>query len=102
MPGFSPTWLAAARANWLLLPSTKFANENNGLSLGTTGGPERPSRAAGAGIDAERAISAWEEAHRPLLERFRQVQADLRAHKAIDLAMASVAMRELRNIAARA
>ena len=49
-------------------------------------------RAAGAGIDAERAISAWEEAHRPLLERFRQVQADLRAHKAIDLAMASVAM----------
>jgi hypothetical protein len=30
------------------------------------------------------------------------VHADLRAHKALDLAMASVAMRELRNIAARA
>jgi len=47
------------------------------------------------------ALAAWEEANRALLERFRQVQADLRAQKTLDLAMASVAMRELRNIAAR-
>jgi len=48
------------------------------------------------------ALAAWEETNRPLLERFRQVQADLRTQKSLDLAMASVAMRELRHIAARA
>lgn len=58
-------------------------------------------RGGGKG-DAQQAIAAWEEANRALLERFRQVHADLRTHKALDLAMASVAMRELRNIAARA
>jgi glutamate dehydrogenase len=56
---------------------------------------------AGMG-DALQAIAAWEEGNRPLLERFRQVHADLRAHKTVDLAMISVAMKELRNIAARA
>ena len=56
--------------------------------------------AAGKG-DAQQAIGAWEELNRPMLERFRQVHVDLRAHKTLDLAMASVAMRELRNIAAR-
>ncbi len=50
--------------------------------------------------DPQAAIAAWEEANRPLLERFRQVHTDLRAHKLLDLAMVSVAMRELRNIAA--
>ncbi len=58
-------------------------------------------RAAGAG-DAQQAIATWEEGNRPLLERLRQVHADLRAHKTPDLAMISVAMKELRNIAARA
>jgi glutamate dehydrogenase len=58
-------------------------------------------RAAGAKADARQAIAAWEQANRPLLERFRQVHADLRAQKTLDLAMASVAMRELRNIAVR-
>jgi glutamate dehydrogenase len=58
-------------------------------------------RGAAAKGDAEQAIGAWEESNRPLLERFRQVHADLRAQKTIDLAMASVAMRELRNIAPR-
>jgi hypothetical protein len=37
-PGFSPTWLAAARASWLLLPSTKLANVNSGFNRGTTRG----------------------------------------------------------------
>jgi len=58
-------------------------------------------RAAGGNADARQAVAAWEQANRALLERFRQVHADLRAHKTLDLAMASVAMRELRNIAAR-
>ncbi len=52
--------------------------------------------------DVQQAIAAWEKGNRPLLERFRQVQAELRAHKILDLAMISVAMKELRNIAARA
>ncbi|MGH8706882.1 MAG: NAD-glutamate dehydrogenase domain-containing protein, partial [Burkholderiales bacterium] len=51
--------------------------------------------------DPRQAIAVWEEANRALLERFRQVHADLRAQKTLDLAMASVAMRELRNIAGR-
>ena len=59
-------------------------------------------RAVSGKGDIGNAIAAWEEAHHALLERFRQVQADLRAQKTLDLAMASVAMRELRNIAARA
>jgi len=59
-------------------------------------------RAAGGQAETARALEGWEQANRPLLERFRQVQAELRANKAVDLAMASVAMRELRNIAARA
>ncbi len=57
-------------------------------------------RGAGKG-DPRQVVAAWEQANRALLERFRQVHADLRAHKTLDLAMASVAMRELRNIAAR-
>ena len=36
-----------------------------------------------------------------LYERFRQVLADLRSAEAPDLAMLSVALRELRNIATR-
>ncbi|MGP1676726.1 MAG: NAD-glutamate dehydrogenase [Burkholderiales bacterium] len=56
---------------------------------------------AGTG-GAQQAIAAWEEGNRPLLERLRQVHADLRTHKTLDLAMISVAMKELRNIAARA
>jgi glutamate dehydrogenase len=58
-------------------------------------------RSAGGKGELGDTIAAWEQANRALLERFRQVQADLRAQKTIDLAMASVAMRELRNIAAR-
>ncbi|MGA7986444.1 MAG: NAD-glutamate dehydrogenase, partial [Burkholderiales bacterium] len=56
--------------------------------------------AAGKG-NAAQAIDAWEQRNRALLGRFRQVLADLRAQGALDLAMASVAMRELRNISAR-
>jgi len=57
--------------------------------------------AAGKG-EAAQAIGEWESSNSALLERFRQVLADLRAQGALDLAMASVAMRELRNISARA
>jgi glutamate dehydrogenase len=56
--------------------------------------------AAGKG-NAAQAIDDWEQGNRALLERFRQVLADLRAQGTLDLAMASVAMRELRNISAR-
>jgi glutamate dehydrogenase len=59
-------------------------------------------RAAAGKSDAAHAVSEWENGNRALLERFRQVLADLRAQGALDLAMASVAMRELRNISARA
>jgi NAD-specific glutamate dehydrogenase len=59
-------------------------------------------RGAAAKGDAARAIDEWESGNHALLERFRQVLADLRTQGTFDLAMASVAMRELRNISARA
>ncbi len=58
-------------------------------------------RSAGPRDSADKAIAAWEASNRTLLERFLQVLADLRGHETLDFAMVSVAMRELRNIAAR-
>jgi glutamate dehydrogenase len=46
-------------------------------------------------------ITAWKTRHAVLYERFRQVLADLRAAESPDLAMLSVAMRELRNLSSR-
>jgi glutamate dehydrogenase len=46
-------------------------------------------------------ISAWKARNAVLYERFRQVLADLRSSESADLAMLSVAMRELRNLSSR-
>ncbi|HXM82060.1 MAG TPA: NAD-glutamate dehydrogenase [Burkholderiales bacterium] len=46
-------------------------------------------------------ISAWKTRNSVLYERFRQVLTDLRASESPDLAMLSVAMRELRNLSSR-
>jgi glutamate dehydrogenase len=59
-------------------------------------------RAAPGERDCARLIEGWEKANRVLLERFAQVLADLRAAEQLDLAMLSVAMRELRNLASHA
>jgi len=58
-------------------------------------------RAAPNERDPARLAALWEAAHKNVLERFSQVLADLRTAEAPDLAMLSVAMRELRNLAAR-
>ena len=58
-------------------------------------------RAAPSERDPARLTALWETAHKMLLERFSQVLADLRTAESPDLAMLSVAMRELRNLAAR-
>ncbi len=97
-------WLRAkvaalpSESHWQALAKAALRDDLSGIQRQLTADALRRS----AGGDARQAIAVWEEANRPLLERFRQVHADLRAHKAIDLAMASVAMRELRNISARA
>ena len=57
--------------------------------------------AGDSGGDPERMIAAWKGRNGALYERFRQVLADLHGAEAPDLAMLSVAMRELRNLAAR-
>jgi len=44
---------------------------------------------------------SWKSRKGPLLERFRHVLNELRAAESPDLAMLSVAMRELRNLASR-
>src|SRR6266850_2434774 len=46
-------------------------------------------------------INAWKTRNAVLYERFRQVLTDLRAAESPDLAMLSVAMRELRNLSSR-
>jgi len=51
------------------------------------------------GSDPASMIAAWKKRNAVLYERFRQVLADLRAAEPPDLAMLSVALRELRNLA---
>ena len=46
-------------------------------------------------------ISAWKTRNSVVYERFRQVLTDLRTAESPDLAMLSVAMRELRNLSSR-
>jgi len=98
-------WLRAkvaglpSESHWQALAKAALRDDLAGMQRQLTADVLRASRGKG---DAQQAITAWEEAKRAMLERFRQVLADLRTHQALDLAMASVAMRELRNIAARA
>jgi glutamate dehydrogenase len=51
--------------------------------------------------DPEGQIAAWKRRNAVLYERVRQVLTELRAAETPDLAMLSVAMRELRNLATR-
>jgi glutamate dehydrogenase len=58
-------------------------------------------RALGAEALAAGGVAAWKTRNSVLYERFRQILAELRASEAPDLAMLSVALRELRNLASR-
>jgi glutamate dehydrogenase len=88
-----------SETHWQALAKAALRDDLAGMQRRLTADALRGSDGKG---DPRQAIAVWEEANRALLERFRQVHADLRAQKTLDLAMASVAMRELRNIAARA
>jgi glutamate dehydrogenase len=46
-------------------------------------------------------VSSWKARNAVLYERLRQILSELRAAEAPDLAMLSVALRELRNLASR-
>ena len=98
-------WLRAkvaglpSASHWQVLAKAALRDDLAGMQRRLTADALRT--AAGQG-DARQAIAAWEQGNRPLLERFREVHADLRAHNTLDLAMLSVAMKELRNIAGRA
>ncbi|MBE0622422.1 MAG: NAD-glutamate dehydrogenase [Burkholderiales bacterium] len=86
-------------SHWQTLAKAALRDDLAGMQRQLTADALRSD--AGKG-DAQQAIAAWEQGNRPLLERCRQVHAELRAHKTLDLAMISVAMKELRNIAAHA
>jgi glutamate dehydrogenase len=58
-------------------------------------------RAGASPSDPAALIASWKNRNSVLYERFRQVLADLRASGSADLAMLSVAMRELRNLSSR-
>ena len=89
----------AAESHWQALAKAALRDDLASMQRQLTA--DALHRAAGEG-DAAQAIGAWEESNRALLQRFRQVLGDLRAQGTLDLAMASVAMRELRNISVRA
>ncbi len=97
-------WLRAkvaslpSASHWQVLAKAALRDDLAGMQCHLTADALRGAAENG---DAQQAIAAWEEGNRPLLERFRQVHADLRAHNTLDLAMISVAMKELRNIASR-
>jgi glutamate dehydrogenase len=98
-------WLRAkvaglpAASHWQTLAKAALRDDLAGMQRRLTADA---LRAAGGKGEVQQAIAAWEQGNRTLLERFRQVHADLDAHQNLDLAMISVAMKELRNIAARA
>jgi len=97
-------WLRAkvaslpSESHWQALAKAALRDDLAGMQRQLTADALRGSDGKG---NRQKVIDAWENANRTRLERFRQVHADLRAHSTLDLAMASVAMRELRNIVAR-
>jgi glutamate dehydrogenase len=58
----------------------------------------RTTQASGA--DPSTAIDRWLEAHRSAVDRYAQTVTDIKAGDALDLAVLSVALRELRDLAA--
>jgi glutamate dehydrogenase len=88
----------AADSHWQALAKAALRDDLASMQRQLTADALRG--AAGKG-NAAQAIDDWEQRNRALLGRFRQVLADLRLQGTLDLAMASVAMRELRNISAR-
>jgi glutamate dehydrogenase len=51
-------------------------------------------------VDSSTAIDRWLDAHRPAVDRYAQTVADIVAGDTVDLAILSVALRELRELAA--
>jgi glutamate dehydrogenase len=95
-------WLRAvigrlpADSHWAILAKAALRDDLASLLRAIT---EDVMRADMPGAGAPDPISAWRARNAVLYERFRQVLADLRAAEAPDLAMLSVALRELRNLA---
>jgi glutamate dehydrogenase len=89
----------AADSHWKALAKAALRDDLAGLQRQLAADALEGSPGEG---DPARLVEAWEAANRALVERFRQVLADLRAAESPDLAMLSVAMRELRNLAGRA
>ncbi len=89
----------AADSHWQALARAALRDDLAGMQRQLTADALRAAPAQG---DVARLIADWEVANRALFDRFRQVLADLRSAESLDLAMLSVAMRELRNLASRA
>ena len=98
-------WLRArvsalpSETHWQALAKASLRDDLAGMQRQLTADVLRGAATKDA---ADKAIGAWEKANHTLLARFLAVQTDLRAYETLDLAMVSVAMRELRNIATRA
>jgi len=95
--------LARLRGQIDALPSDTYWNNRAKAALGDDlAGLQRALARqvlAGGGGAAGELIARWEAAHAAPLERARKLLADLSETKQADLAMLSVAMRELRNLA---
>ncbi|MFY9328528.1 MAG: NAD-glutamate dehydrogenase [Georgfuchsia sp.] len=87
-----------SESHWQTLAKAALRDELASMQRQLTTDALRDTNGKG---EAQEVIDAWQQANHVLLERFRQVLADLHTQNTPDLAMASVAMRELRNISSR-
>jgi len=85
-----------ADSHWAILAKAALRDDLASLLRAIT---EDVMRADVMRADPADPISAWKTRNAVLYERFRQVLADLHAAESPDLAMLSVALRELRNLA---
>jgi glutamate dehydrogenase len=90
--------MLAADTHWEILAKAALRDDLAGMLRSLSADALRTGACAS---DPAALIAAWKTRSSVLYVRFRQVLSDLRAAESPDLAMLSVAMRELRNLSPR-
>jgi glutamate dehydrogenase len=85
--------------HWQTLAKTSMRDDLADLQRTLTGNILADDAAIAGEADANLLVGRWEERHLDGMERAARLLADLRAAPTTDLAMLSVGLRELRNLA---
>jgi glutamate dehydrogenase len=85
--------------HWQTLAKSSMRDDLAGLQRTLTGNVLADGAAAVTDANAAALVGRWEEMHRDGMERAARLLAELRAAPTPDLAMLSVGLRELRNLA---